>query len=86
MKRELECLCVAFVSILCSVIGTFYYIRLIKILYFEKTLVGKLYYPIKTQSSVIVSILFFLFLFLFVNPTLLYLFSYKFSLLLGFNV
>ena len=77
---------VAFVSILCSVIGTFYYIRLIKILYFEKTLVGKLYYPIKTQSSVIVSILFFLFLFLFVNPTLLYLFSYKFSLLLGFNV
>ncbi len=77
---------VAFISILCSVVGTFYYIRLIKILYFEKTLVGKLYYPIKTQSSVIVSILFFLFLFLFVNPTLLYLFSYKFSLLLGFNI
>ena len=77
---------VAFISILCSVVGTFYYIRLIKILYFEKALVGKLYYPIQTQSSVIVSILFFLFLFLFVNPTLLYLFSYKFSLLLAFNV
>ena len=77
---------VALISILCSVIGTFYYIRLIKILYFEKALVGKLYYPIKTQSSVLISILFFLLLFLFVNPTLLYLFSYKFSLLLAFNI
>lgn len=73
---------VALLSILCSVIGTFYYIRLIKILYFEKVLVGKLYYPIKTQSSILIAILFFSFLFLFINPTILYLFSYKFSLLI----
>ena len=42
---------VALISILCSVVGTFYYIRIIKILYFEKkVLVGKLYYPINSQS------------------------------------
>ena len=72
---------VVLISILCSVIGTFYYIRLIKILYFEKVLVGKLYYPIQTQSSILISFLFFSFLFLFINPTLLYLFSYKLNLL-----
>jgi NADH-quinone oxidoreductase subunit N len=77
---------IALLSILCSVIGTFYYIRLIKILYFEKVLVGKLYHPIKLQSSVLISLLFFLFLFLFINPTILYLFSYKFSLLLSLAV
>ena len=73
---------VALISILCSVVGTFYYIRLIKILYFEKVLVGKLYYPINFQSSVIITVLFFSFIFLFINPTLLFLFSYKFSILL----
>jgi NADH:ubiquinone oxidoreductase subunit 2 (subunit N) len=72
---------VALISILCSVVGTFYYIRLIKVLYFEKVLVGKLYYPINFQSSVIITCLFFLLLFLFINPTLLFLISHKFSLL-----
>ena len=75
---------VALISILCSVVGTFYYIRLIKILYFEKVSVGKLYYPINSQSSVIISLLFFLFLFLFCNPTLLFLISQKLSLLVFF--
>jgi len=73
---------VALISILCSVVGTFYYIRLIKILYFEKVLVGKLYYPINFQSSILITALFFLLIFLFVNPTLLFLLSYKVSLLL----
>jgi len=75
---------VALVSILCSVVGTFYYIRLIKILYFEKVLVGKLYYPINSQCSVLITLLFFLFLFLFCNPTLLFLVSQKLSLLIFF--
>ena len=72
---------VALISILCSVVGTFYYIRLIKILYFEKSLTGKLYYPITTQSSIMITFLFYLLLFTFINPTLLFLLSYKFSLL-----
>lgn len=70
------------ISILCSVIATFYYIRIIKIIYFEKILVGKLYYPIKSQKGIIIVILFILLLFLFINPTLLFLLSYKLSLLI----
>lgn len=77
---------IAILSILCSVVGTFYYIRLIKILYFEKVLVGKLYYPITTQSSILISFLFFLFIFLFINPTILYLFAHKFSLLFSISI
>lgn len=72
---------VALLSIIFSVISTFYYIRMVKILYFENVLVGKLYYPIKTQKIIIVILLFYFFIFLFINPTLLYLFSYKTSLL-----
>ena len=68
---------VALVSIVFSVVSTFYYIRLIKILYFENLLVGKLYYPITTEKTVLLSILVFSLIFLFLNPTLLYLFSYK---------
>ncbi len=77
---------VALISILCSVVSTFYYIRLVKILFFEKVLVGKLYYPIAVQRSVVVVFLFYLFLFLFINPSLLYLFSQKISLISVINV
>ena len=68
---------VGLISILFSVISTFYYIRLIKILYFENLLIGKLYYSINTEKTLILSVLIFLLVFLFLNPTLLYLFSYK---------
>jgi len=71
----------AIVGILCSVISTFYYIRIIKTLYFEKSLTGKLYYPISYQNSLVIGICFFLFIFLFLNPNVLYLFSYKMSLI-----
>jgi NADH-quinone oxidoreductase subunit N len=73
---------VALFSILFSVISTFYYIRIVKILYFEKSLIGKLYYPIKTNKPFFVNLLFYFLIFLFINPTLIYLFSYKISLLL----
>lgn len=36
---------VAATTIFCSVVSTFYYIRIVKVLYFENVLVGKLYYP-----------------------------------------
>ena len=68
-------------ALLFSVISTFYYIRIIKVLYFEKTLVNKLYFPIKTQKVFIPVFLFYFLIFLFMNPTFLYLFSYKISLL-----
>jgi NADH-quinone oxidoreductase subunit N len=73
---------VAVVSILCSVISTFYYIRIVKIMYFENSVAGKLYYPIQSNNSILIVCLFYFLLFLFVNPTLLYLFSYKIALLL----
>jgi NADH-quinone oxidoreductase subunit N len=71
----------ALFSILFSVISTFFYLRIIKVLYFEPVLIGKLYYPIKNINGVIVVVLFYLFVFLFINPSLLYLISNKVSLL-----
>lgn len=63
---------VALISVLCSVVSTFYYIRIIKILYFENILVGKLYYPIKTDKIIILTASIFSLFFLFINPTFLY--------------
>ena len=71
---------VAFISILLSVISTFYYIRIIKILFFEKVLVGRLYYPIQLPKIFLSVGLFFLLIFLFINPTMLYLLSSKICL------
>lgn len=71
----------ALISVLCSVVATFYYIRIIKVLYFEKLTVGKLYYPIRSQKGIIVVLLFLSLLFLFINPSLLFLLSHKVSLL-----
>jgi NADH-quinone oxidoreductase subunit N len=63
----------ALTAILCSVVSTFYYVRIIKILYFENSLVGNLYYPINNQKIFILSLLIFLLIFLFIHPTFLYL-------------
>jgi NADH-quinone oxidoreductase subunit N len=41
--------------VLCSIIATFYYIRIIKVLFFENLPTGKLYYPIWAFYSVAVS-------------------------------
>jgi NADH-quinone oxidoreductase subunit N len=73
---------VAIISILCSVVSTFYYIRIVKIMFFENYVAGKLYYPIKSHMSVVIVCIFYLLFFLFVNPTLVYLFSYKIVLIL----
>jgi NADH-quinone oxidoreductase subunit N len=68
---------VALISIICSVVSTFYYIRIIKILYFESLLVGKLYYPINNIKTIILSFLVFLIVYLFLNPNFLYITSLK---------
>ena len=74
---------VAVLSILFSVVSTFYYIRLIKILYFENTLVGKLYMPIDTQKSLIISLLALSLIILCIDPTIIYLLFYKATLLMS---
>ena len=70
----------ALISILCSVVSTFYYIRVIKVLCFENLLVGKLYYPMDNKKTILVSIFIFSLIFLFVSPTLLYVFNDKIAL------
>ena len=77
---------VAIISILCSVISTFYYIRILKIMFFENNAVGKLYYPIKSHTSIIIVCVFYFLFFLFINPTLVYLFSYKVALLITMGI
>lgn len=68
---------VALLAILCSVVSTFYYIRIIKILYFENLLVGRLYHPLVSSQTILFSVSIAALLFLFIHPTLLYLLVYK---------
>ena len=79
LKKNLYIL--AFLSITFSVLSTFFYLRIVKILFSEPGIVGKLYHPITSRNVVIVVILFYLFLFLFFNPSMLYLITHKMSLL-----
>ena len=64
-------------AILCTIISTFYYIRVIKVLYFERSLSGKLYYPIVTNKTILFSFFILLLIFFFINPTFLYLIIHK---------
>ena len=50
----------AIIGIICSVISTFYYIRLIKVLYFESGIVGNLYISISYIFSLILTSCFYL--------------------------
>jgi NADH-quinone oxidoreductase subunit N len=68
---------VALIVVLFSVVSTFYYIRIVKVIYFENILVGQLYYPITSSKTLLLSLFIFLLIFWFVNPTLLHLFTYK---------
>ena len=72
---------VSIISVLFSVVSTFFYLRLIKVMYFEPLLVGRLYYPIESFKVFVIVLLFFSLIFFFINPTLLYLLSYKISYL-----
>ena len=73
---------IALFSILLSVISTFYYIRVIKIVYFENVLTGKLYHSISTTKSVLVSVLFLSIILLCIYPMILYFVSHKAILLI----
>lgn len=67
---------ISLLVIFCSIISTFYYLRIIKILYFENLTVGKLYY-FSSENIFIFSFFVFLLIFLFFKPTILYLFIHK---------
>ena len=74
---------ISLISILLTVISTFYYIRLIKVLYFENARVGKLYLPITTNKALLIAVLSFSLIILCLDPTLIYLLFYKATLLLN---
>ena len=69
-----------------SVIATFYYIRVIKVVYFENLLVGKLYYPINSSNTILLSFLIFLLLILFINPSILFIWGHKLIPVAKFSV
>lgn len=71
------------INILFSVIATFYYLRITKIIFFENILVGNLYVTISSKKVFIINLLTFLLVFLFFNPMFLYLYSYKITLFLN---
>lgn len=80
VSLEASMFCAAFIGILFSVVATFYYIRIIKLIFFENKLVGRLYHPITVERAVFIVVLVYFLIFLFINPTLLFLISYKISL------
>ena len=82
---EASMYCIALISILASVISTFFYIRVLKVIFFENVLVGKLFYPTNSKDNIIRSLLFFLLLFLFISPVLPSFFAYKTTLFLNKN-
>ena len=70
-------------NILFSVIATFYYLRITKIIFFENTLIGHLYTTINSKKVFFINLLIFLLVFLFFDPLFLYLYSYKMVLFLN---
>ena len=71
---------IATVGILLSLMSTFYYLRFIKIIFFENKRAGKLYYPIKSDKALLLSAMALFLIVLFINPSLIYLWASKASL------
>jgi NADH:ubiquinone oxidoreductase subunit 2 (subunit N) len=70
-------------NILFSVIATFYYLRIVKIIFFENLLIGILYATIDSKKVFVINVMNFLLGFLFISPVFLYLYSYKITLFLN---
>lgn len=70
----------AVIGILTSVISCFYYIRIIKIIYFEKTKNWSSFYRISKENSITLGFSFFILIFFIAYPTPLYFWTHKASL------
>jgi proton-translocating NADH-quinone oxidoreductase chain N len=71
---------VGIIGILLSVIGCFYYIRIVKLIYFEKNNTWFLTKPINYLNSLLLSICIFFLIFFFLYPDPILYFSYKAAL------
>jgi len=72
----------AFVGIFASCISCFYYIRLIKIMYFEKPTQWVVYKPVDAPKAILLGCTVFFILFFFLYPSPLFLLSHKVALTL----
>jgi len=73
-----------FVGILTSVISCFYYIRLVKIMYFDTPKTWTLYKPMDREKSLLLGITLFFITFFFLYPSPLFLVTHKMALSLCF--
>jgi len=60
---------IVIIGVLTSCIGAYYYIRLIKVMFFEKTNNWTLYKPIDREKSLVLAATFFVILFFFMYPS-----------------
>jgi proton-translocating NADH-quinone oxidoreductase chain N len=72
----------AVVGVLCSVLSCFYYIRLIKIMYFEGPKNWCSYFRIPKQNALVLAISMFFILFLMLYPSPLHIVTHKITLIL----
>jgi len=72
----------ALIAILSSVISSFYYIRLIKSLYFEKNQDNSYIYPVSRYCSHLLGLSTFFLIYFFFNPCFLLLLAQKMTLCL----
>lgn len=70
------------IAILSSVVSAFFYMRLVKTMYFEKIRKNLFIYPVTRACSVTIGFCCFALIFFSVNPTLLLLFTQKMALCL----
>jgi len=75
----------AIIVILMSIISCFYYIRLIKIIFFDKSTKYIHFRPVPLGNALIISFTFLFLLFFFLKPTCLLTLTYKLALLLIFD-
>lgn len=79
---QLSSYLIAVVGILFSVISTFYYLRFIKIIFFENNNVGKLYYPVTSKKSFLISLFSISLILLFITPSFAYVIILKTCILI----
>jgi proton-translocating NADH-quinone oxidoreductase chain N len=73
---------ISVVAILTSVISAFYYIRLIKLMFFEKSKKWVFYKQISKETSILLGLTLLFTLFFFANPTLFFIITHKMALAL----
>lgn len=76
----------SFINILFSAVSIFYYLRIIKIIFFENALIGRLYKPFVIGKFVLFlnNLMSFFLIFMFACPMLVYFYSYKLTLMLNY--